>query len=124
MFTIENRRFIESVLDNYKDILHLSQDQIKNMSYEQLKGGSNINYKVSFNNYDIFLKHNPKPVDATIYGDTLKREFKILTYLYNESKLTPEPYMYDEYEHILITEFVHGKMPSIHDKDFFNTLTL
>lgn len=95
------------------------------MTYTQLKGGSNVNYKLELpNNQTLFLKHNPKKPEKTIYGDTLAREYDILNYLYNEHKLTPEPYLLDKDQNILITEFVNGRTPTIKDRDFSNTLTL
>ena len=72
----------------------------------------------------LFLKHNPKPIENNIYGDTLLREYKILSFLYNECKISPEPYIHDKYENILITEFVKGRTPSNKDRDFSKTLTL
>lgn len=70
------------------------------------------------------MKHNPKPLSATIYGDTLDREYKICSFLYTKNKLAPEPLVHDKKENILISEFVDGKSPTIHDRDFFKTLTL
>lgn len=95
------------------------------MSFEQLKGGSNINFKLEFDNHSkLFLKHNPKSIHKTLYGDTLERELKINTYLYNEYKLTPKPIVYDKDESVIITEFIEGRTPNVKDKDFFRTLTL
>ena len=120
-----NKEFIETILDKHRDILHLSKNDIADFSFDQLKGGSNVNFKITFSNKSkIFFKHNPKPIESTIYGDTLQREYKILTHLYNESRLTPKPYIYDCSENVLITEFVDGRTPNMHDKDFFKTLTL
>ena len=104
----------------------MTQQQVDNVSFTQLKGGSNINYKLFFpnNNKVLFFKHNPKPITKTIYGDTLLREFKILTYLFNECKITPEPYVHDKNQNVLITEFVEGRRPNVNDIDFSKTLTL
>ena len=104
----------------------MTQQQVNTVSFTQLKGGSNINYKLFFpnNNKFLFFKHNPKPLTKTIYGDTLQREFKILTYLFNECKITPEPYVLDKSQKVLITEFVQGKRPTVNDIGFSKTLTL
>ena len=103
----------------------MTQNEIKYASYRQLRGGSNINYEIVFpNNLKLFLKHNPKDANATIYGDTLEREYKICSYLYSKSKLAPEPLIHDPKENILISEFVNGRAPNIHDRDFSRTLTL
>ncbi len=116
---------ITMVLDNNRDQLGLTQNQINRVKYTQLKGGSNINFKLTFQNGKVlFFKHNPKPIEKTIYGDTLLREYKIISYLYNEWKLAPEPYIHDNVQNVLITEFVQGRAPTIKDRDFSKTLTL
>ncbi len=90
-----------------------------------MKGGSNVNFKLTFpNNRSLFLKHNPKTSGINIYGDTLEREFNLISYLYKEHKITPEPFVFDKQQSILITEFVNGRTPTVKDRDFSKTLAL
>ena len=76
------------------------------------------------NNKTLFFKHNPKPIEKTIYGDTLLREYNIINYLFHEYKITPEPYVHDKFQNVLITEFVNGRTPNVRDRDFSKTLAL
>lgn len=113
------------MLDNNQEILHLSSQQIENVQFVQLKGGSNVNYKLTFSdNRKLFFKYNPRSITASIYKDTLAREFTILDLFYKENQLTPEPILHDDQQNVLITEFVEGRKPRINDRDFSRTLGL
>ncbi|OLS26234.1 MAG: hypothetical protein HeimC3_10130 [Candidatus Heimdallarchaeota archaeon LC_3] len=114
-------RIKESFLEN-KDEIQLSESNIEtDLQIDLLSGGSsNINYRVKCkkNSKKFFVKHQTIPPISINYSNNLEREFTVAKYLSKPSiDLSPRPYYLDIKRKIMVTDFVRGYHPKIHDKN-------